>query len=791
MRRLRRHAALVLIVLLALSIVAIQVWATVRNARRVEEIVTQLKEIEVEQLPDEKARQEVISLRVENEMRAFFWNSLLSTLGPMITAFVALLGSLLGLRNYLETRDRERLDRAAVELKDLLERLVSEEPRERAVGVVGLQHFLTPDKEEYHLRALSALVTTARLEDDQEVLRGLRIAAEQAVKALPADVLGQVTWQGVKLRGADFSGSSLRNLDLRDADLEDADLRRCDLSGASLTNARLNGAKLDECVLRGADLAYADLAGASLARADLQQAELHHIKVWRMDLDGADLRGAQFDPDQVPWELVSNWRTAVYDAGLLDRLLGRYGPAPRGTRALMLMWEVPPLVAGGTWTASYHLVRNLRQRGADLTVVVPWDEPSILPSPFGCEVDVIPLGIAPPREAASPYAAWGEPSPWSPYASTGYRRRYTESPYAPSGYPGDYWSPYAPSRFRRDTWSPYGSPGLYSPYFGSPGPYWGRVPSSYARPEEDRTSLRAGSTLLRLIDEYSKRVLRYAEREAFDVIHAHDWVTFDAADAAARRAGKPWVAHFHSTERDRRPSLPDPIIGRIERQGALAADHIVVPSETTSRRVQELYDVPASKITVVPNPLSWEEVAPSEMGSFETKRTIFLGRLTAQKGPDHFARVATEVRRRHREAAFWVFGEGEEAPDLRYHPDVSLRGVVEWSVRGSAFSNATAVLVPSRYEPFGMVVLEAMQHRVPVLYPQSSGAAEVIESGFRIRPDDVKATAEELERLLTDWRYWEEAVQKQSREIAGYPDRGYEQRVLELWETLNARVDRA
>jgi uncharacterized protein YjbI with pentapeptide repeats/glycosyltransferase involved in cell wall biosynthesis len=751
MRSLGKHTTLAVIILFALAIVGLQIWATIQNTRQVERIIHQIEPLQTQQLSNEKARQEVISLRIQNELEAFFWSSLLNALGPMITAFVALVGAWLGLRNYLDTRSRERLDRAAGDLNSLLENLVSEEPRERAVGVVGLQHFLTPDKREYHLRVLSALVTAARLEEDTEVMRGIRIAAEQAVKNLPEDVLRQVSWQGVKLRGVNFAGHRLQNLDFRDADLEDADLTGCDLSGVWLTNARLNGAKLDKSILQGADLAYADFAGASLVQADLRQAGLYHARVWRMNLDEADLREAKFEPDEVSWELINNWRNATYDGGLLEHLLDRYGPAVRGGRVLMLMWEIPPLVAGGTWTACYHLVRNLRQRGANVTVVVPWDEASILSSPFGCEVEVIPLGIVPPRYVPSSYAA-----PWSPYASTG---------------------------FQQDRWSPYGSTFFSSPYYAAQGPYPSYF-SSYAPSHEGRSGLRAGSTVLRLTGEFRKRFLRLAQQESFDVIHAHDWVTFDAAADAAQKAGKPWVAHFHSTEPDRRPSTPDIIIERIERQGALAANHIVVPSKATSRQIQDLYDVSASKITVVPNTLSWEEVAPLEMGSFESKRTIFLGRLTSQKAPDRFAQVTAQVRRRQAGASFWVFGTGEDLPEFDSFPYISLRGVVEWSSRGTAFSGATAMLVPSRSEPFGMVVLEAMQHRVPVLYPEHAGVAEVIESGIRIRPDDIDGTAEQLERLLTDWRHWEEVVQEQSQEIAGYPDRGYEQRVLGLWGEL-------
>ncbi len=735
-------------VIFALAIVAIQIWSTVRNTRHVERILNQIQAAQSQQISDEKARQEVLALRIQNETKAFFWESLVTSLSPMVGVIVALVGGWLGLRSYLGTREKERIDRAATDLKDILDLVASKEPRERAVGIVGLQHFLAPDKDEYYLRVLSALMTAARLEEDAEVMRGIRIAAEQAIKNLPEEILQQVSWQGVKLRGVDFSKRSLQNLDLRDANLEDAVLTGCNLSGSLFTNARLNGAKIDNGVLDGVDFSYADFAGATLEGSVLDRAVLHHAKVGNLNLRRADLREAVFFPEEVPWDLTKNWREAIFGGGVLDRLLKRYGPEASGFRVLMLMWEIPPLIAGGTWTACYHIVRNLRRLGANVTVVVPWRASSIVSGPFGCEVEVVGLGVIPPRNASSPYS--------------------TAS-----------WSPYAPSAYAQRTWSGYSAPSFYSPYSIGSGPYPGYF-LGYARAEE--MGLRAGSTLLRLTEEFRKRLLRYARREEFDLIHAHDWVTFEAAAAAAEEKAKPWVAHFHSTEADRRPESRDAVIRRREQNGAESATRVLTPSRATARRVHEEYKVAESKIEVVPNPLSVENLPSWEMGAFETSRVIFLGRLASQKGPDLFTGIAAEVKRRYAAAQFWMFGSGERIGAQDWF--VEYRGALEWSRRGEAFIGASALLVPSRSEPFGMVVLEGMQHGVPVLYPDNSGVAEVIKSGIRIDPANTARTAEQLNHLLTDWNYWEDVVQEQSAEIAGYPERGYESRIIELWRSL-------
>src|SRR6185295_10501288 len=116
-------------------------------------------------------------------------------------------------------------------------------------------------------------------------------------------------------------------------------------------------------------------------------------------------------------------------------------------KVLMLMWEIPPFVAGGTWTACYHLVRNLRRAGADVTVVVPWAESLIVSQPFGPEVRVVPLGIVPPEFATPAGTIYAQGiygarvGSWSTYGT------------APS------WSVYGSA----PTWSPYGATPSWSP----------------------------------------------------------------------------------------------------------------------------------------------------------------------------------------------------------------------------------------------------------------------------------------------------------------------------------------
>ena len=428
----------------------------------------------------------------------------------------------------------------------------------------GLLPFFAADHADFHPQALAVLIAAARLEEkDPAVRQGIRLAVEKAVRTVAPTVLAGVSWQGVRLQEVNLIDARLAGLDLRDAVLENARLSKIDLTGTDLTAARLQGAHLDGATLTDAVLTYADLAGATLAGATLARANWSHAKVLNLDLEGADLRDIGTGFRGVPWDATRNWRKAKFDEPVREELERIYGPALPALRVLMLVWEIPPLVAGGTWTACYHLVRNLRRRGADVTVVVPWASDALIldPPPFGVDVPVVTLDVELPEDDVAAGS-------WPPYGSTTVPAPYSTTPYG----------------------------GSYGPYTGG--------------------SL-SGSPLFSLIRAFAQRLRDYVSDHPADLIHAHDWVTFDAARAAAEHIKVPWIAHFHSTEADRQPGNADPFTERIEQSGFENATRVVAVSEATERRLTAAYD-PARRrtIDVVPNSFSASDAPASEMGRF-------------------------------------------------------------------------------------------------------------------------------------------------------------------------------
>jgi glycosyltransferase involved in cell wall biosynthesis len=745
-----------------------------------------------------KAREEYVGKRYENDSRGIIVNFLLTNFGSAIALIGALGGGLIALYGYIDARRKEALDRSASDLKDTLSHLASKEPQERVVGIVGLQHFFVADRSEFHRAAVTALVAAARMETHPEVLHSIRIAIEQAMKAVHKDVLTQVSWQNVKANGVDLSGVQVEGIDLRDAELRDSRLDKASLSGAKLNAAKLLGAKLAGAHLDNADLTYADMAGASLVDADLRGAKFSRASVQNLDLRNAQLGGLDVDWDTIPWDQTLNWRSAHFDTDLWEKLLERFGRAPNGPRILMLMWEIPPFVAGGTWTACYHFVRKLVRAGADLTIVVPWNEASIVTSPFGNEVKIVPMGIRLPQQFLSP--TWsGYTNPYgSPYGASA-RSPYGAPAWSPYGVPA--WSPYsAPawSPYSAPAWSPYGA-AAWSPYFRSPtgspygqsfGPY-----SNYGQAQTGRgaRSSMEGSILLRLIDEFRDRFVRYVESQSPDLIHAHDWVTFEAASKGARQVGAgrrrvPWIAHVHSIEMERRPEGPDRLVERMEQEALATAAAVVTPSRITQNHVCNRYGLRPDTVHVVPNVLSYEPADGHQTGLFESGRVVFLGRTSHQKGLDRFLDLARATGQRRSDAQFHVYGSGH-VPTAG--GSVSFHGPLSWERRGDAFRDATILVVPSRAEPFGMVILEGMLHRVPVIYPQDSGAAEVLNCGIKFEQNHFMAAADEAEKLLGDLLYWENVVERQLEEIARYCDRGFERSLIDLWQTATNQSARS
>ena len=357
--------------------------------------------------------------------------------------------------------------------------------------------FFTQERADYHLPALASLIAAARIQDElPEVRQGIRLAVERAMRSVAPDLRAQLSWQGVKLPSINLlSGCDLTGLDLRDTASwktpgpDDATLDRADLTAAALQGASLRGASL-----RGTTLTYADLAGASLTKAHLNGASIEGVKVLNPELQGADLRDIALFWRGVPWDATRNWRDARFDPAVRKDLDQLYGPSAPAFKVLMLMWEIPPLVAGGTWTAmlrAHCWCAIFAGEASTSRSSVPWAQDQILPMPFEQRGADRVSSASRFRTAVFRPPHTPPPAPsWSPY-STG----------APSAYGGG-WSPYGGGA------APFWS--TYTSYSGQSGaaPYGFGVRGSYGSYQTGASGRSAGSLagsiLFRLIGEFRR-----------------------------------------------------------------------------------------------------------------------------------------------------------------------------------------------------------------------------------------------------------------------------------------------
>ncbi|MBO7342798.1 MAG: glycosyltransferase [Alistipes sp.] len=264
-----------------------------------------------------------------------------------------------------------------------------------------------------------------------------------------------------------------------------------------------------------------------------------------------------------------------------------------------------------------------------------------------------------------------------------------------------------------------------------------------------------GANLMEEVARYAvvaAEVARQLEGQ-FDVIHAHDWLTYFAGIAAKRVSGKPLVVHMHATSFDRSSSDNiDTRVYEIERAGMAAADHVIAVSNLTRNIVIEKYNIPAEKVVTVHNAVRFaeKEQALPERG-VKDKIVTFLGRITFQKGPDYFVEAAAKVLKRVPNVRFVMAGSGDMMNHVirrvarlgiadRFH----FTGFLKGDDVHKMFQLSDVYIMPSVSEPFGISPLEAMRANVPSIISKQSGVAEVLDYAVKVDYWDVDAMADAI-----------------------------------------------
>jgi len=417
-------------------------------------------------------------------------------------------------------------------------------------------------------------------------------------------------------------------------------------------------------------------------------------------------------------------------------------------RVLMLGWEFPPFISGGLGTACYGLTKALSRRQTQILFVLP----KAIQGEFTTHVRLL--------SPQAPQAEFGSRTPQS-VAST-YQ---IDDPIVSNEGFSNVTFKAVPSR-------------IVSPYQSVPGPTTSFHQQSANAPAHARPIRVLGSgpqnnhphhphaqgqdyggDLMAEAKRYADLCVDMAAGHEFDVIHAHDWLTFPAGLAVAAATGKPLVVHVHSTEFDRAGEDINQQVYDIERRGVHGAIRVMAVSHLTQSIIQHRYGVDHEKIDVVYNGIDNNSATASVMARSTIRKAdkivLFLGRITMQKGPEYFIEAASKVLDKFDRVKFVMAGSGDKITqiiELAAAQGIGHKILFTGFLRGPdvqrVFKMADVYVMPSVSEPFGIAPLEAISHDVPVIISKTSGVAEVLTHALKVDFWDTDEIANKIIAVL-------------------------------------------
>jgi len=402
----------------------------------------------------------------------------------------------------------------------------------------------------------------------------------------------------------------------------------------------------------------------------------------------------------------------------------------------MLGWEFPPFISGGLGTACYGLTKALSDLGTEVLFVLPRGSAE---AKVG-RVQVLSLHEKKDGRSHTYWTMEGLEhvrlipvgSALSPYL--------TESEYAEKVRTEKTATGRADTVAGQPTAAPASAAGRPTSLglLGMPGQYAG--------------------DLLGEVHRYARMAAEIARQSDFDVVHAHDWMTYPAALSIAALTGKPLVIHIHSTEFDRSGLNVNQRIYDIERAGLHGADRVICVSRLTLGLCTSRYGVPAKKCRVIYNAITINGTPiPHMVDRIEKddKIVLFLGRITMQKGPEYFLAAAKKVLGVMDNVKFVMAGSGdmikrmiELAAALGIGHRVTFTGFLRGDDVDRVFQMADLYVMPSVSEPFGLAPLEALSHDVPVLISKQSGVSEVLTHALKVDFWDINEMANKIIAVL-------------------------------------------
>jgi glycogen synthase len=411
-------------------------------------------------------------------------------------------------------------------------------------------------------------------------------------------------------------------------------------------------------------------------------------------------------------------------------------------RVFMLGWEFPPFISGGLGTACYGLTKAMSAGGTDVVFVLPRP----VSAPYSTHVRL----VSPDPTAATFRDETTVEHRLDEFENVSFR---TVDALGGDAYafPGDV-SPMTAKFINKErrNYSTSTTRQVQTP---------GNTPTAGFVTQTTQSNAHYAGDLFSEVHRYASLAVDLARQETFDIVHAHDWMTYPAALAVAGATGKPLVVHVHSTEFDRSGMNTDGRIYDIERRGMHAAMKVIAVSHLTKNIIVSQYGVDPKKIEVVYNAIDLNGAGAFDPTKYNIKKdekiVLFFGRITMQKGPEYFIAAAKKVLEVMDNVKFIMAGSGdmirrtiEMAAALGIGHKVLFTGFLRGKDIDDVFKKADLYVMPSVSEPFGIAPLEAIAHDVPVIISKQSGVSEVLENVLKVDFWDVNEMANKIVSVL-------------------------------------------
>lgn len=299
------------------------------------------------------------------------------------------------------------------------------------------------------------------------------------------------------------------------------------------------------------------------------------------------------------------------------------------------------------------------------------------------------------------------------------------------------------------------------------------------------------------------------DRYDFDLVHGHDWLVAAACDHLARRFGAPLVTTIHATEYGRHQGWvdkhPQSYIHGVERWISNRSDRVIACSSYMREQVSDIFGVPEARVAVIPNGIDPDDLPPAaeaelgrlraEFAAPDERLVLLIGRLVYEKGFQIALEAMPELISRVPGTRFLVAGSGTHEEELKRQAEElglmdhgTFLGWIGDDVLHQLYRIADVCVVPSIYEPFGLVALEAMASGCPCIVADTGGLREVVphgEVGLRFRTRDPEALGQMMEQVLTDADLCERLVAEASEHVLRFDWNDVARRTAEVYEELS------